>query len=177
MSDLEEVPPAAWSIAYAYDPLRGGSQYLGLGDPHRSDGDGDGMSDLFEQTQNTLTTSPWADPNNRRVYNPVVWNESPVALYVSDTSTQGYVAPGATIVYTTSTANNLSSSQDLAGTLSLALPTGVTGAPPHQDGGHRRGQRRRARQHPDLPRDELAKPPTGQFHELDRLRPDALGLG
>jgi hypothetical protein len=87
------------------------------------------MSDLFEQTQNTLTTSPWADPNNPRVYNPNVWSESPVALYVSDDSTEGYVLPGATIPYTTSTANNLSNGQELVGELSLTLPEGVSGSP------------------------------------------------
>ncbi len=131
LQDEEELPPAgAWSIPYAYDPGTGTITDARVwSDPNRADGDGDGMSDLFEQDQNTLTTSPWADPNSPRVYNPNVWNESPVALYVSDGSVEGYVLPGATIPYTTSTANNLSNGQDLVGELSLTLPGGVSGSP------------------------------------------------
>ncbi|MEZ4717313.1 MAG: hypothetical protein R2851_14695 [Caldilineaceae bacterium] len=178
LSDLEEVPPAAtWSIAYAYDPAtRQITNARVWSDPHRSDGDGDGMSDLFEQTQNTLTTSPWADPNNPRLQSHRLERKPGCALR------ERHVDPrlcGARCDHRLHHVDRQQFEQQ-PGFGRHALPRVAhrrhRGAP-HQDGGHRRGRRRRARQHPDLPRDELAKPPTGQFHELDRFRPDALGLG
>ncbi|MCB0049066.1 MAG: hypothetical protein KDE24_05905, partial [Caldilinea sp.] len=130
LDEQELAPRGGWLIAYAYDEISGiTSETRVWSDPNRADGDGDGMSDLFEQDQDILQVDPFADPADPRVYNPNVWNESPVALYIDDNTTDGFIKPGATVVYTTTTANNLSSGQELVGQLSLSLPTGVTGAP------------------------------------------------
>ena len=124
---------SGWLIPYAYDAARGTTAQTRVwSDPQQADADGDGMSDLFEEAQTTLNADPWADPSNPLVYNPNVWNESPVALYVDDDSIDGFVKPGATLVYTTSTTNNLSSVQELVGELSLGLPSGVSGGPRSQ---------------------------------------------
>ena len=126
----QEDSDGGWLLAYAYNPGTKQSTRTRIwSDPRQADADGDGMNDLFEQDQDTLATTPWADPDTPLIYNPNVWNESPVALYVDDSSTDGFVAPGATIVYSTTTVNDLSSGQSLAGELSLTLPEGVSGGP------------------------------------------------
>ncbi|MCB0156586.1 MAG: hypothetical protein KDD83_00520, partial [Caldilineaceae bacterium] len=132
--DLEEIAPeGGWMLTYAYDAASAtGTKTRVWSDPVRADADGDGMSDLFEQDQITLVTNPWADPTTPRIYSPNVWNESPVALYVDDTSDSGYVTPGATVVISTTTVNNLSSGQELVGELTLAMPAGVSGGPTSQ---------------------------------------------
>ena len=142
--DAQEIAPnGGWLMGYAFDAATSvTSQTRVWSDPTKSDADGDGMSDLFEQDQYIIEPAPFADPTNPLIYNPNVWNESPVALYVSDNSTDGYVAPGAAVVYTTTTINNLASGQELVGELSLGLPSGVSGAPLESAGRyHQRGQR------------------------------------
>ncbi len=121
---------SGWLIPYAYDAAPQTTTDTRVwSDPMQVDSDGDGMSDLFEQAQTTLNNDPWADPTNPLVFNPNVWNESPVALYVEDDTGDGFVRPGATVVYTATTVNNLSSGQELVGELTLDLPGGVNGAP------------------------------------------------
>ncbi|MEZ4664138.1 MAG: LamG-like jellyroll fold domain-containing protein [Caldilineaceae bacterium] len=134
LRDEQEIAPeGGWKIAYAYNAATGASnETLVWSNPTQSDADGDGMSDLFEQDQYILEPAPFADPTNPLIYNPNVWTESPVALYVTDGSTDGYVTPGATIAYTATTINNLSSGQQLVGELALSLPGGVTGSPLRQ---------------------------------------------
>ncbi|MCB0086349.1 MAG: hypothetical protein KDE54_00420 [Caldilineaceae bacterium] len=134
LRDEQEIAPGGgWQIAYAHNASTGvSSETLVWSSPTQPDADGDGMSDLFEQAQYITEPAPFADPTNPLVYNPNVWNESPVALYVTDGSTDGYVAPGATIAYTATTVNNLSSGQQLVGELSLSLPSGVNGSPLRQ---------------------------------------------
>ncbi|MCP4212940.1 MAG: hypothetical protein GY764_15890 [Halieaceae bacterium] len=123
--DVEELPPfGGWLLPYAVDK----STRI-WSDPFSADADGDGLSDLFERTQLTCPEcDPWADPSDPEVYNPRVWNPNPVPLYVDDNTIGGFVQPGATIVYTTTTANNLAG-QELAGRLSVALNGGFSGAP------------------------------------------------
>ncbi|MCP4212237.1 MAG: hypothetical protein GY764_12270 [Halieaceae bacterium] len=126
LSDVAEIAPAGgWFLAYASDKFT-----RVWSDPLQADNDGDGMSDLFERTQDTCPDcAPWADPANPLVYSPNVWNESPVALYVGNDTSNDIVQPGATIIYTTTTANNLSNAQSLVGELALELPAGFSGAP------------------------------------------------
>ncbi|MEZ4714933.1 MAG: hypothetical protein R2851_02405 [Caldilineaceae bacterium] len=126
LPDVAELgPDGGWFLAYAPD-----KQARIWSDPLQSDADGDGLSDFFERSQDTCPDcGPWADPDNPLVYSPVVWNESPVALYVSNSTADNLVKPGASLVYTTTTANNLSAQQRLVGALTLDLPPGFTGAP------------------------------------------------
>ncbi|MCP4167230.1 MAG: hypothetical protein GY759_15275 [Chloroflexi bacterium] len=133
--DIEEV---AYVVDIHGDPIFGGwdlpyapnKTTRVWSDPLHADADGDGLSDLFERTQDTCPTClPWQDPKNPLVYNPKVWNESPVPLYFTDDTARGYVVPGASLVYTTTTANNLSSGQSLVGDLSLDLPPTFSGGP------------------------------------------------
>ncbi len=119
-----------WQIPAIYEPDTGQTaSYQVWSDPLRADGDGDGMSDLFEQSQTTVQTDPWAEPSNPQIFNPNVWGVSPVALYVEDDTTDSFVAPNATVTYSTTTENNLDAGQELVGELSLALPDGVNGGP------------------------------------------------
>src|SRR5690606_12121886 len=100
-----------WLFAYAPD-----KQTRIWSDPLKADADGDGLSDLFEQGQDTCAScDPWADPANPKVYHPRVWNESPVALYVENSSASDIVRPGETLIFTTTTANYLGTGQDLSG--------------------------------------------------------------
>ncbi|MEZ4559822.1 MAG: hypothetical protein R2854_25845, partial [Caldilineaceae bacterium] len=126
LPDVAELgPDGGWFLAYAPD-----KQARIWSDPLQSDADGDGLSDFFERSQDTCPDcGPWADPDNPLVYSPVVWNESPVALYVSNSTADNLVKPGASLVYTTTTANSLSAQQRLIGALTLDLPPGFTGAP------------------------------------------------
>ncbi|MCB0157830.1 MAG: hypothetical protein KDD83_06845, partial [Caldilineaceae bacterium] len=123
IADVEELPPfGGWQLPYAPD-----KSTRVWSDPLDPDDDGDGLSDLFERTQVTCPTcQPWADKTNPAVFNPNVWNLSPVALYVDDSSVDGYVRPGATVVYTSTTVNNLSGGQDLIGNLSVDVPAGFS---------------------------------------------------
>jgi hypothetical protein len=74
------------------------------------------MNDLFERTLDTCPDcQPWADPDNPAVFNPNVWNESPIPHFVSDNTTDGFVLPSTTIAYTTTAANNFSYASTLAG--------------------------------------------------------------
>ena len=99
-------------------------------DPNNADYDGDGMSDLFELTQDTCPDcAPWADPDNPLLFSPNVYNENPVPLYLEDNTNDGFVTPGASFVYSTTTENNLSEGILLAGDLSLSLPDIFTGVP------------------------------------------------
>ncbi|MEZ4664134.1 MAG: LamG-like jellyroll fold domain-containing protein [Caldilineaceae bacterium] len=120
-----------WTLPYAYNPANGAvAETRAWSDPLQADADGDGLSDLYERTRVTCPTcTPWADPDSPEVYNPNVWNLSPVALYVEDDTVDGFVAPGESVVYTTTTANNLGSGQELVGELSLSVPNGVNGGP------------------------------------------------
>ncbi len=126
IADAQEVAPdGGWFIAYAPDKFT-----KVWSSPLEADNDGDGMSDLFERTQDTCPDcDPWANADYPRVYSPAVWNESPVALYIEDDSVEGFISPDATLVYTTTTANNLSSSQSLAGELFLDPPAAFSGTP------------------------------------------------
>ncbi|MDX1413779.1 MAG: LamG-like jellyroll fold domain-containing protein [Candidatus Promineifilaceae bacterium] len=122
---LEVGPDGGWFMPYSPDSFT-----RVWSSPRAPDLDGDGMSDLFERTQDTCPgCTPWADPANPLVFSPVVWNESPVALFVDDDSNSGFVSPGASLVYTTTTSNNLSGSQELAGELSLDPSAAFSGAP------------------------------------------------
>ncbi|MEZ4554949.1 MAG: hypothetical protein R2854_00600 [Caldilineaceae bacterium] len=117
--DREELQPhGGWLLPYAPD-----KETRVWSNPLDPDVDNDGLSDLFERTQSTCPTcTPWADPANPAVFSPNVWNASPIALYVDDDSIDGYMAPAATVVYTTTTANNLSGGQLLNGTLAVDAP-------------------------------------------------------
>ncbi len=114
-----ELSVAGWALPYAP-----GKTTLVWSNPLLGDSDGDGLSDLFERTQVTCPTcTPWVDPSNPAVFNPNVWNISPVALSINDRSTDGFVLPGATVVYTSTTVNNLSGGQLLSGKLSVNAPS------------------------------------------------------
>ncbi|MDX1417341.1 MAG: hypothetical protein R3293_24255, partial [Candidatus Promineifilaceae bacterium] len=130
--DIEEIPyivdvngkvnMGGWDLPYA--PQKTTRTW---GDPLTDDADGDGLSDLFERSQDTCPTcTPWTDPKNPAVYHPNVWNQSPVNLFIEDGSSDGFVAPGETINYTTTTENNLGQGQELIGNLSLELPDNFT---------------------------------------------------
>ncbi|MCA9875491.1 MAG: hypothetical protein KC441_17595, partial [Anaerolineales bacterium] len=99
-------------------------------DPNNVDYDGDGMTDQFELTQDTCPDcAPWADPDNPLLFSPYVYNENPVPIFLDDTTNDGFVTPGASFVYSTTTENNLSDGILLAGDVALALPDIFTGAP------------------------------------------------
>ena len=121
--DAEELlPNGGWEFPYAADKLT-----RVVSNPLLADSDNDGLTDLFERSQVTCPTcTPWADPNNPAVFNPNVWNISPVALFNADSTIDGYVLPGATVVYTSTTANNLSGGQLLTGKLSVDAPPGFS---------------------------------------------------
>ncbi|MCB0135544.1 MAG: hypothetical protein KDD75_10595, partial [Caldilineaceae bacterium] len=132
LDDAAELPPnGGWMIPFRYDAAsQKVTETRVWSDPLHADVDGDGLSDLFERTRLTCPTcNPWADPANPQVTNPNVWNESPVALYIANDTPDDFVAPGATVVYTTTTQNNLGLGQELVGDLSLAVPAGVNGGP------------------------------------------------
>ncbi|MFZ0544422.1 MAG: LamG-like jellyroll fold domain-containing protein, partial [Candidatus Promineifilaceae bacterium] len=121
----EIAPTGGWLLPYAVDKAT-----RIWSDPLYADADLDGMSDLFEQTQDTCPDcQPWANPDNPAVFNPNVWNESPIPLFVSDNTTDSYVLPSTTFAYTTTAANNFSYASTLAGELSVTLPPELTGGP------------------------------------------------
>ncbi len=126
LNDVEEIPPfGGWLISYGITATT-----RIWSNPLNKDSDSDGMTDLFERTQDTCPDcDPWADPDNPNVYNPNVWNENAVALYVSDDTSGGFVLPTSAFAYTTTTVNNLSDDMTLAGNLTLELPDGLSGSP------------------------------------------------
>ena len=126
LDDVAEITPSGgWLLPYANDKVT-----RVWSNPLRADADGDGMSDLFERTQDTCPDcQPWADPDNPQVFNPNVPNASPIALYVSDNTTDGFVRPSTAFAYTTTTVNHLSGNMTLGGDLTLALPDTVNGGP------------------------------------------------
>jgi Bacterial TSP3 repeat len=132
LSDIAEVAPAGgWELPYRYNPASGQVTTTHVwSDPLQAGADGDGLSDRIEQAQLTCATcDPWADPKNPQVNNPNVWNESPLALYVSNNAVDNVAPPGASIVYTSTTVNDLSSGQRVVGERALDLPDAFSGAP------------------------------------------------
>ncbi len=132
LDDGQEIPPhGGWDLPYRYDAADGLTISTRVfSDPLHADADGDGLSDFFEQSQLTCPDcNPWADPRNPELFSPNVWNESPVALYVSNNSNDNYVGLGKTFIYTTTTTNNLSGGQRVVGDLSLDLPDAFSGGP------------------------------------------------
>ncbi|MEZ4560620.1 MAG: hypothetical protein R2854_30000 [Caldilineaceae bacterium] len=132
LSDGEEfAPTGGWLLPYRYNA---NTQQVAVtriwSDPLYADGDGDGLSDLFERAELTCPAcDPWVDPENPLVYNPNLWNENPLPLYVANDTLDNVVAPGATFLYTTTTSNGLSSGQRIVGELNLTLPDAFEGAP------------------------------------------------
>ncbi len=99
-------------------------------DPNTADYDGDGMTDPFELTQDTCPScTPWADPDTPQLFSPYVYNENPVPIFLRDNTSDGFVSPSTSFVYSTTTENNLSSGILLAGDVSLALPDIFSGNP------------------------------------------------
>ncbi len=126
LEDVAEIAPGGgWLLPYASDKVT-----RVWSSPLEADIDGDGMNDLFERTQDTCPEcQPWANPDKPEVFNPNVWNESPIALYVSDNSTDGFVLPSTTFVYTTTAVNNLNNNMTIGGDLTLELPDAFSGGP------------------------------------------------
>jgi hypothetical protein len=99
-------------------------------DPNNPDYDGDGMTDLFELTQDTCPDcTPWADPDNPELFSPYVYNENPVPIYLDDNTNDGFVSPSTSFVYSTTTENNLSDGILLVGDVTLQLPDFLGGSP------------------------------------------------
>ncbi len=129
LTDQQEI--SGWLFPYRYIAADDSTISTRIwSDPLHADGDGDGLSDRFEQNQLACPTcTPWADPDDPELFNPNVWNESPVALYVENNTNDDYVAVGETFVYTTTTTNNLSGGQRVVGDLALDLPNAFSGGP------------------------------------------------
>jgi hypothetical protein len=113
-----------------YFPFRLDSYTRVWSDPNNPDYDGDGMTDLFELTQDTCPDcTPWADPNNPLLFSPYVYNENPVPIYLDDNTNDGFVSPSSSFVYSTTTENNLSDGILLVGDVTLQLPDIFDGSP------------------------------------------------
>ncbi|MFZ0547184.1 MAG: LamG-like jellyroll fold domain-containing protein, partial [Candidatus Promineifilaceae bacterium] len=127
-AQVDESIPAltgGWYFAYSINSFTNV-----WSDPNSSDYDGDGMTDLFELTQDTCPDcSPWADPDNPLLFSPYVYNENPVPIYLDDNTNNGFVSPSTSFVYSTTTENNLSDGILLAGDVSLQLPNFLAGIP------------------------------------------------
>ncbi|MFZ0546708.1 MAG: LamG-like jellyroll fold domain-containing protein [Candidatus Promineifilaceae bacterium] len=125
---VDEIIPAlsgGWLFAYSINAFT-----RVWSSPTSADYDGDGMSDLFELTQDTCPAcTPWADPDNPQLFSPYVYNENPVPIYLDDNTNNGFVSPSGSFVYSTTTENNLSAGILLAGDVVLDLPDIFSGSP------------------------------------------------
>jgi len=88
--------------------------------PLLPDTDGDGMSDLAERTLHQLAADDYP-------FNPNVYNESPIALYVEADDEDGFVRPGQSLVYTATVQNNLSTDLYALGTFTVTPPVFLDG--------------------------------------------------
>ena len=91
-------------------------------DPNLRDADGDGISDLAEKQ---LYDRGERD-DNRLPYNPTVFNTSPLRIYMTADSANGFVAPGSTVPLTSTV---IAKTDFAPGALALTLPPVLGGAP------------------------------------------------
>ncbi|MCB0056289.1 MAG: hypothetical protein KDE45_04650, partial [Caldilineaceae bacterium] len=112
-----------WDFTAIYTDALGITQTLTTrinSDPLNADVDGDGLTDLAERTLHAL--DPVAYP-----FNPHVFNESPLAVYLALGDADRIVAPGQTVVLTTTVQNNLSSPLYALGGVTVTLPAVLGG--------------------------------------------------
>jgi len=112
-----------WTFTATYTDTLGVDQTLTTlinSDPLSADADGDGMTDLAEKTLHEL--DPVAYP-----FNPYVFNEAPIALYLALGDEDRVVGPGQTVAVTTTVQNNLAGPLFALGGVTTTLPAALGG--------------------------------------------------
>ena len=133
LTDAEEVyhavyncathtPTGAWSGGWDFQYAPGKTLHISS-DPLLRDADGDGMSDKLEKMFHEL------DPEDYP-YHPSVWNPNPLALYMAISDRDDFVAPGDSLVYTATVANELTVPWYESGAITTTFPAALGGSAP-----------------------------------------------